>query len=90
MTKEIVAAVIKEMPQEFHMDELFQRLVFIEEIEAARKEINNGNGIPRKEVIEKIEEAEKMLPRVGLFLILTCKSFLKNGRNNMVSQSIQR
>jgi len=59
MTKEIVAAVIKEMPQEFHMDELFQRLVFIEEIEAARKEINNGNGIPRKEVIEKIEEAEK-------------------------------
>lgn len=50
MTKEIVATAIKEMPQEFNLNELFERLVFIEEIEAARKEVTEGKTIPLEEV----------------------------------------
>ena len=53
MTKEIVAAAIKEMPQEFDLDAIFEKLVFIEEIEAARKEVREGNTISLDEV-EKI------------------------------------
>jgi len=30
MTKEIVATAIKEMPQEFNLDELVERLIFTE------------------------------------------------------------
>ena len=59
MTKEIVATAIKEMPQEFDLDELFERLVFIEEIEAARKETKEGNTIPLEEVEKIIHEWRK-------------------------------
>jgi len=55
MTKDIVVTAIKEMPQEFDLDELFERLVFIEEIETARKEIADGKGIPLEEVKKIIE-----------------------------------
>jgi hypothetical protein len=53
MTKETVAAAIKEMPQEFDLDALFEKLGLIEEIEAARKEVREGNTISLDEV-EKI------------------------------------
>ena len=50
MTKEIVAAAIKNMPQEFDMDQLFERLIFIEKVETGLKEIEEGKTIPLDEV----------------------------------------
>lgn len=35
MTKELVITAIKDMPQEFHLDDLFERLIFFEKIDEA-------------------------------------------------------
>ncbi len=59
MRKEILTTAIKEMPQEFNLDELFERLVFIEEIEEARNEIKAGNKIPLEEVEKIVREWRK-------------------------------
>ncbi len=56
MTKDLLQIVIKDLPQEFNLDQLFERLVFIEEVEAARKEIKDGKGIPQDEMKKRIEE----------------------------------
>ena len=50
MTKEIVAGALDGMPEEFHLDELFERLIFIKEIEEARKEIKEGKTITHEEM----------------------------------------
>ena len=36
MTKEIVATAIKDLPPEFELDVLFEKLVFMERVEIAR------------------------------------------------------
>ncbi len=59
MTKEIVATAIKDLPEEFHLDELFERLVFVEEVEAARKEVREGKTIPLEEVKKIVKEWQK-------------------------------
>ena len=59
MTKEKVIIAIKDLPEEFHLDELFERLVFIEDIEAARKEVREGKTIPHEEVKKNIESWRK-------------------------------
>ena len=59
MTKEIVEMVIQDMPDEFHEDDLFQRLYFIEEVEAVRKEIEKGKTFSHSEVRKMFEEWKK-------------------------------
>jgi len=55
MTKEIVATAIKGLPQEFDLDELFERLIFIEKVEEGLKDIEEGRTIPLEEVKKIIE-----------------------------------
>jgi len=55
MTKEIVVTAIKDMPQEFDLDDLFERLIFIEKVEEGLKDIEEGRTIPLDEV-KKIME----------------------------------
>lgn len=56
MTKETAAAAIKEMPQQFDVDELIEKLIFIENVEEGLKQIDEGKKIPLAEV-EKIVSA---------------------------------
>jgi predicted transcriptional regulator len=53
MTKEIVATAIENLPDTFTLDDLFERLVFIEEVQKGLKDIEEGRTIPLEEV-EKI------------------------------------
>lgn len=50
MTKQIVATAIKEMPSEFNLDELFERLIFIEKVEIGLKEVEGGKTIALDDV----------------------------------------
>lgn len=56
MTKESAVAVIQEMPQEFKLDELIEKLIFIEKVETGLKEINEGKKIPFSEVSKIVKE----------------------------------
>jgi hypothetical protein len=50
MTKDTATAAIREMPQEFDVDELIERLLFIEKVEEGLKQIDNGQKIPLDDV----------------------------------------
>ena len=45
MTRKILATAAKNLPQEFDLDELVERLIFIEKVEEGLKEIAEGKGI---------------------------------------------
>jgi hypothetical protein len=55
MTKEIVATTIKELPPKFDLDELVERLIFIEKVEVGLKQIEEGKKIPLSEVRKFID-----------------------------------
>ncbi len=59
MTKETAAAAIKEMPQEFNVDELIEKLIFIEHVEEGLKQIDEGRKIPLAEVEKIVKEWRK-------------------------------
>lgn len=48
----MLTAAIKDIPQEFDLDELFEKLLFVEEVEAARKEVSDGKTKTLDEVKE--------------------------------------
>ena len=50
MTKDTATAAIREMPQEFDVDELIERLLFIEKVKEGLKQIDNSQKIPLVEV----------------------------------------
>jgi predicted transcriptional regulator len=56
MTKELAETAIKEMPQEFDLDELIERLIFIEKVEEGLKAIKEGRTITHAEMKRKISE----------------------------------
>ncbi len=45
MTKESAVSAIKEMPQEFEVDELIEKLIFVAQVEEGLKEIEQGKKI---------------------------------------------
>ncbi len=55
MTKEIVATAIKNLPEEFDLDDLFERLIFIERVEEGLKDIEEGRTVPLEEVKKIID-----------------------------------
>ncbi len=55
MTKEILETAIIDLPQTFDLDDLFQRLIFIEQVEEGLKDIEEGNTIPLDEVKKIID-----------------------------------
>ena len=55
MTKENATTVIQEMPSVFDVDEIIERLLFIEKVEEARKEIADGKSFTHLEVKNILE-----------------------------------
>lgn len=46
MRKRTAQATLKSMPEEFQLDELLERLVFIEQVEKGLAELKDGKAIP--------------------------------------------
>ena len=56
MTKDSAVTAIKEMPQEFELDELIEKLIFIEKVEEG---LDEGKKIPLDEVKKIVREWRK-------------------------------
>lgn len=56
MTRERVMEVIKEMPPDFDLDALFERLVFIEKVEEGLKEDDNDETVSSDDIKKMIDE----------------------------------
>ena len=56
MNKQAAIDSIKDMPQDFELDELIERLVVIEKIEKGRNDINKGNTFSHSEAKSKLDK----------------------------------
>lgn len=56
MTKELLLKTAKKLPDQFHMDELFERLRLMEDLEKAEMNLDEGKGISHEEAIRQIQE----------------------------------
>ncbi len=59
MTQEKAIETIKTMPHDFNVDELIDRLIVIEKIEEAEKDIAEGKIVPNSEMQKRFEEWKK-------------------------------
>lgn len=56
MTKEKVLEAIKDMPKDFQLDELIDKLIFIEKVEEGIKQVSEGQAVPHEDVKKIISE----------------------------------
>jgi len=59
VTKEKVLSAVNEMPNEVDLDELFERLIFVEKVENGLKQAKEGKGISHEEVKKLVQEWRK-------------------------------
>jgi Zn-dependent alcohol dehydrogenase len=59
MTKDSVIEVISKMPEDFDLDTLVQRLIFIEKVNEGLDQIDEGKGIPLEEVKQLVKQWQK-------------------------------
>jgi hypothetical protein len=56
MKKELVIDAIKEFPQDFDLDILFEKLIFMEKVEKGLSQLEQDKTIPHSEVKEIIRK----------------------------------
>ena len=56
LVKKQVIKTLKEMPDEFSMDEAIDKLIVLNKIEKARNEIKEGKGLSTKEAEKKLQK----------------------------------
>ena len=59
MRKDKVLETVNEFPQEFELEELIERLVFIEKVEKGLKQLNEGKTVSHEQVKDKIKGWQK-------------------------------
>ncbi|HEY1032834.1 MAG TPA: hypothetical protein VGD89_13750 [Flavipsychrobacter sp.] len=59
MTREKALEAIKDMPADFELDQLIEKLIVVEKLEAAIKQVNEGDVIYHSDVKKKIDEWKK-------------------------------
>jgi predicted transcriptional regulator len=59
LKKDSAVSVLKEMPQEFELDDLIEKLIFIDKIEEGLKQIDEGKKMPLGEVKQIVSEWRK-------------------------------
>jgi len=55
MNREKVIATVNEMPQDFDLEILMERLIFMEKVEKGLQQLDSGNTIPHDEVKQRIK-----------------------------------
>ena len=56
MKRDKVMETVKEFPQEFDLDELIERLVFVEKVEKGLEQIKEGKTVPHEQVKDMIKK----------------------------------
>jgi len=59
MKKNRAIEAIQEMPAEFELDELIEKLIFLEKIEKGLQQLEDGNTISHDEVKKKVKSWRK-------------------------------
>jgi hypothetical protein len=59
MNKEKVIATINEMPQDFDLEILMEKLIFIEKVEKGLEQLESGNTITHEQVKQRVKEWSK-------------------------------
>jgi hypothetical protein len=54
MQKTKIQQVVNELPEEFDVDEFFDKVILLERIEAAERRLANGEGISHEEARERM------------------------------------
>ncbi|MDP2161254.1 MAG: hypothetical protein Q8K02_12270 [Flavobacterium sp.] len=54
MKKQQVLETVHSFPEEINIESLIERLIFIEQIESAEKDIENGHVLTHEQVVESI------------------------------------
>lgn len=55
LTKDKVAALVEHMPNTFSVDDLVERVLLLQKVEQARKEIENGEGMDWEDFKKEME-----------------------------------
>ncbi|MCB0519659.1 MAG: hypothetical protein H6577_08395 [Lewinellaceae bacterium] len=63
ITKELVYNSLEELPDEFELDELIERLIFMQKIKTGLEQISQGKVKPHQEVKEMVETWRKQRGR---------------------------
>ena len=56
MKRDKVLETVKELPQEFDLEDLIERLIFVEKVEKGLQQIKEGKTVPHEEVKEIIKK----------------------------------
>lgn len=56
MKRDKAIEVVKEFPQDFKLDDLIERLVFLEKVEKGLKQVEKGQTIPHDKVKEMTKD----------------------------------
>lgn len=59
MNKDKLIATISDMPQDFELETLMEKLTFIEKVEKGLEQLNSGNTISHEEVRKRIKQWQK-------------------------------
>lgn len=59
MRRERVIESIKELPNEFELETIIERLIFIDKVEKGLQQANEGNSISHEEVKNRIKKWSK-------------------------------
>ncbi len=59
MKKDKVITAINEMPQDFDLDVLMEKLIFIEKVEKGLEQLNSGNTLTHEQVKQRVKEWQK-------------------------------
>ena len=54
MKKKVAIDSINEMPQDFELEELIERLVVIDKVEKGKKDVKNGHSFTHEEARDKL------------------------------------
>ncbi|GAC1305846.1 MAG: hypothetical protein NVSMB24_15380 [Mucilaginibacter sp.] len=56
LTKDKVKELVEQMPETFSVDDLLERVLLLQKIEAAQKEIENGHGLDWEDVKKEMDQ----------------------------------
>jgi predicted transcriptional regulator len=59
MNKEKLIAIINDMPQDFELEVLMDRLIFIEKVEKGLEQLESGNTLTHEQVKERVKQWSK-------------------------------
>ena len=59
MNKEKLISTINDMPQDFDLEVLMEKLIFIEKVEKGLEQLNSGNTITHAQVKQRVKQWSK-------------------------------